>query len=99
MSYSHVCAPPAKAESLAHTPACTKPAIIAGPNALAQQTYVDAAAHGIECWRVGRAGDSARSPGITVAGMRADTDPHGYALRFGALAMIQRRCAENGFSQ
>ena len=64
---------PAGAVRLASTPVCANQAFSYGPSALALQFHAETAGVAVEGWLVGHTGEIARTPGVSVKGLRADT--------------------------
>jgi GMP synthase (glutamine-hydrolysing) len=64
---------PAGATRLASTPACANQAFSYGASALALQFHAETAGVAVEGWLVGHTGEIARTPGISVQSLRADT--------------------------
>jgi GMP synthase (glutamine-hydrolysing) len=64
---------PDGAVHLASTPLCRNQAFSHGRHALALQFHAEAAGVGMEAWFVGHTGEIARTPGISVPQLRADT--------------------------
>ena len=64
---------PAGATRLAASALCPNQAFAWGAAALALQFHAEASGKALESWFVGHAGEIAATPGITVAGLRAET--------------------------
>lgn len=64
---------PAGATRLASSAACENQAFAWGRRALGLQFHAEAAGPALESWFVGHAAEIAAVPGVTVAGLRADT--------------------------
>jgi GMP synthase (glutamine-hydrolysing) len=64
---------PAGATRLASTRACANQAFSYGTHALALQFHAETAGVAVEGWLVGHTGEIARTPGISVKTLRADT--------------------------
>jgi len=64
---------PAGAKRLASTSACANQAFSYGTSALALQFHAETAGVAVEGWLVGHTGEIARTPGISVKTLRADT--------------------------
>lgn len=64
---------PAGATRLASTRACANQAFSYGASALALQFHAETAGVAVEGWLVGHTGEIARTPGISVKALRADT--------------------------
>lgn len=64
---------PAGATRLAATPLCPNQAFASGVRALALQFHPEATAAGLEAWFVGHAAEIAATPGVSAAGLRADS--------------------------
>lgn len=94
--HGEICELPPETESLARTPACATQAFIPGPRALALQFHVEAGADGIEPWLVGHTGEISATPGVSVAGLRADSTRLGPTLRAPADSMFHRWLSEVG---
>jgi GMP synthase (glutamine-hydrolysing) len=86
--HGEVCAPPAGTPSLATTPICSTQAFALGPNALGLQFHAEIATDRLESWLVGHVGQITDTPGISVAGLRADTARDGPRLEPAARAMF-----------
>ncbi|OGK97589.1 MAG: glutamine amidotransferase [Candidatus Rokubacteria bacterium RIFCSPLOWO2_02_FULL_73_56] len=71
---------PDGAVRLASTAPCANQAFAWGRCALGLQFHVEVTARGLERWLVGHACEIAATPGVTVAGLRADTARWGPAL-------------------
>ena len=64
---------PDGAERLASTENCLNQAFSWGKSALALQFHAETMGRSLETWFVGHTGEIAATPGISVAGLRADT--------------------------
>ncbi len=80
---------PEGATLLASTPACRNQAFAWAPAALGLQFHVEVTASGLERWLVGHTVEIAATPGVTVAGLRADTARYGAALEEAGAAVLE----------
>lgn len=87
--HGEVCEPPPGTICLAATRACAMQAFLAGPHALALQFHIEAGARGIEPWLIGHTMEIAMTPGVTVAGLRDDTERYGAALNHAAVSVFE----------
>lgn len=94
--HGEVCTLPNGVDSLASTADCTVQAFAPGPRALALQFHAEAGADGIEPWLVGHTVEIAATPGVSVAGLRADTERHGPRLAAAGRAMFHRWLSDVG---
>jgi GMP synthase (glutamine-hydrolysing) len=70
---------PPGAERLASTPLCLNQAFAVGSSVLALQFHPEVDPQGFERWLIGHAAEIASVPGLSVAGLRADTARLGQA--------------------
>jgi GMP synthase (glutamine-hydrolysing) len=82
---------PDGAVHLASTPVCANQAFAWGERALGLQFHAETTARNLERWFIGHACEIAAAPGVTVAGLRADT------ARFGAACERAGRAALGGW--
>jgi len=94
--HGEVCTLPDGVDSLASTAACTVQAFVPGPRALALQFHAEAGAEGIEPWLVGHTVEIAATPGVSVAGLRADTARHGSRLAAAGRDLFHRWLSDVG---
>lgn len=92
--HGEVCTLPGNVESFATTPACGMQAFAPGPRALALQFHAEAGADGIEPWLVGHTVEIAATPGVSVAGLRAETDRHAPRLAAAGQKLFRRWLSE-----
>jgi GMP synthase (glutamine-hydrolysing) len=76
---------PDGAVNLASTDICDHQAFAIGRHALGFQFHPEAQIQGFERWLIGHAGEIAGTPGVSVAGLRADT------ARYAELSALQGR--------
>lgn len=81
---------PEGANLLASSPAYAHQAFGLGAHALALQFHVEVTARGLERWLVGHALEIATTPGMTVAGLRADAARHADAAAKAAADLLHR---------
>ncbi len=71
---------PDGAELLASTPICAHQAFSVGRKVFGLQFHIEVTATGLESWFVGHTGEIAATPGVSVTGLRADTQNYGNRL-------------------
>jgi GMP synthase (glutamine-hydrolysing) len=71
---------PAGARRLASTRVCANQAFSYGTNALALQFHAETAGAALEAWFVGHTHEISSTPGLSVKGLRADTDRYSPAM-------------------
>jgi GMP synthase (glutamine-hydrolysing) len=77
---------PAGATRLASTRLCANQAFVYGASALALQFHAETAGAAVEGWLVGHTGEIARTPGVSVKSLRADTARHTPAVEHAGTA-------------
>ena len=92
--HGELCHLPPRINSLASTSVCATQGFAPAPRALALQFHAEAGAEGIEPWLVGHTGEIAAAPGVSIAGLRADTALHGVRLAVAARKMFHRWLSE-----
>lgn len=86
--HGEVCHVPDSIPSLARTSVCACQAFQPTARALALQFHAEVGAAGIEPWLVGHTLEIHQTPGVSVAGLRADTARYGSALASAGQAMF-----------
>ncbi len=81
---------PEGARLLASTPVCPHQAFMIGSHTLALQFHLEVRPHELERWLIGHVGEIRATPGVSVAGLRADAARHGPALERAARAVFAR---------
>jgi GMP synthase (glutamine-hydrolysing) len=81
---------PEGARRLASTDICPNQAFAWGPAWLALQFHLETTRRGLERWFIGHTVEIAASPGVSVAGLRADTARWGASLEARGAACLER---------